>query len=95
MASISYQKRQAKNNYEWYKKSVWHELRDAYANPSVNKERAWFHCISLMAAYNGHDIRIISRNTYMFTAGFEFEDKETGVCKFMYITPNYEIEIEL
>ena len=45
-------------------------LYNVYNNPSMAKRRAWVYCEQLCGEYNGHDLRIASYNTYMFTADF-------------------------
>lgn len=87
--------RTAKANYQWYLKSSLDTLDKAYGQYSANKARAWNYCRELCYRKHGHDLRIVNANTFVFTAGFEFEDPESGVCKFMYITPNYDTEIEI
>lgn len=47
-----------------------------------------------MNKYNGWGLKVLSYNTFMFTAGFLFENKETGVIQMMYITPNYDVAVD-
>ena len=47
-----------------------------------------------MNKYEGWGLKVLSYNTFMFTAAFLFEDKETGVIQMMYITPNYDIAVD-
>ena len=87
--------RTAKTNYQYYKRSDMRSLDDAYTSASNAKHKAWRYCIELCYKMNGHDLKVINKNTFVFTAGFEFVDDESGVCKFMYITPNYDTAIEI
>ena len=83
--------RRAENAYEAYQRSELRTLRDAYGRFSYKKQKAWDECSLLCRENNGHDLKIITHNTYMFTAGFEFED-ENGPA-FMYITPSGYIAV--
>lgn len=78
-----------KANYENFLRSDMETLWDAYAKPSTRKEAAWEYCKNLCAKYEGYGLRVISKNTFMFTAGFLFLST-SGKEKFMYITPNYD-----
>lgn len=69
-------------------------LDNAYGTHSYNKDRAWIYCENLQAQYNGWGLKVISYNTFIFTAGFYFTDKDTGVLRFMYITPSYDTPID-
>ena len=69
-------------------------LEDVYKSYSIYKARAWSYCKELMQDYCGYNLRVISHNSNIFTAGFEFQD-EFGVNYFMYITPTYDIMIEV
>ncbi len=95
---MGYSKRErerlAQANIPRYEKSSWYGLADAYGRYSYNKERAWQYCKNLMEKKDGYGLKIISKNTFIFTAGFEFTDPETGVVKFMYITPTYDTEVD-
>lgn len=87
--------KQGKWNYEQYEKSNWYTLWDAYDSPSYNKEKAWDYCCKLFAKLNGTGLKVISKNTYVFTAGFEFEVEDTGEIAFCYITPSYDRYYEI
>lgn len=93
--ATSYQKRTAIVNIKSWKNSRYTDLYSAYGTPSVKKKDAWDYCIRKKLEYNGSNLKVISRNTYMFTAGFEYVDKETGECMFMFITPNYDISVPI
>lgn len=92
--TIAQQKRTAKGNINRYKASDLYSLYCAYAKPSIRKINAWEYCVNLMNKMGGFGLKIISYNTFMFTAAFVFDD-ENGVEKMMYITPNYDIAIVL
>ena len=70
-------------------------LSDVYGSYSCNKARAMTYCLDLMAQLNGHDLRIVSHNTMVFSVAFVFEDKDTGVCQMAYITRDYDRYFEL
>lgn len=78
----------AKGNYEAYLRSEKYSLFDAYDRPSTHKEAAWDYCKDLCAQYDGYGLKVISKNTFIFTAGFLFLST-SGKQMFMFITPNY------
>ena len=91
----SYQIRAAKRAAETLaKRGGLGNLWQAYDRPSQAKENAWNYCETLQAKYNGFGLEVITKNTCVFTAGFLFEDPETGVLKFMHITPSYDTIID-
>ena len=61
-------------------------LDNCYERPSQAKWDAMDDCKALMRELNGHDMRIISYNKFMFTCGFKFTD-ENSLPSFAYITP--------
>lgn len=69
-------------------------LSDVYGKWSKAKENAFDYCQRLMAEYRGWNLKILSANTFMFTAGFEFENPETGAIAIMYITPSKNEAVE-
>lgn len=77
-------------DYRWTYSSIF----QAYGRPSSAKISAWEHCERLRDEFNGTNLRVLSRNTFMFTAGFEFED-ENGVINYMLITPTVEMYAEV
>jgi hypothetical protein len=93
MKNTTADKRQALGHYEMYKRSSATTLRDVYDSWSRAKENAYEYCRNLMAEKNGHGFRIITANTFMFTAGFEFE--EDGKQMFMYITKTKDVAVEI
>ena len=87
--------RAAHAHYPAYFRSNATDLYDVYSRCSAAKRHAWDYCRKLCLDKNGRGLRIISGNSFMFTAGFEFPDPETGVRMFMYITPNYDVAVEV
>ena len=75
--------------YTNYTRSTARTLRDVYSTYSRAKESAFDYCRALCYEHGGHDLRIISANTFTFTAGFVFT-AEDGRDAFMYITPSYD-----
>lgn len=73
---------------ELYEKSSARCLADVYGTYSHAKAEAFKYCQRLMAEHDGFDLRILSSNTYMFTAAFGFWSEDTGEMLLMYITPN-------
>lgn len=94
MTNTSYQKRTAKSNINRYNQSAAYCLRDVYGRYSEAKEKAFKYCLNLMYEYNGRDLKIISHNSFMFTAAFIFNDPDTGVIQFMFITPSYDCIVD-
>ena len=92
---MSKRERTALNNYTWYLNSTMRDLNDAYTTYSAAKARAFSYCKDLQYRLSGYDFKIISKNSFMFTAGFTFADPETGVLKFMHITPSYDTAVEI
>lgn len=86
-------KRQALSRYESYKRSNATSLYHVYSSYSHAKAEAWEYCVRLMGEKDGHGLRIISSNSYMFTAGFEYE--EDGKQMFMYISPSKDVAVEV
>ena len=85
----------ARSAYNQYRElPLSYTLDEAYSSHSYNKDRAWRYCENLQAQYEGWGLKVISHNTFIFTAGFYFIDKDTGVLRFMYITPTYDTPID-
>ena len=61
--------------YKWSKGSIW----SAYAKPSWAKESAWLDCKAYMHELGGENITVRSRNCFMFTAMFTY-DNGTKLC---------------
>jgi hypothetical protein len=87
------EKRQALSHYDAYKRSTARQLRDVYGTYSQAKDKAWDDCINLLLDYGGYDLKVITANGWMFTAGFMFEDD--GKTMFMYITKGKHIAVEV
>lgn len=81
--------------FSYYINGTMTSLYDAYKSFSPAKVQAWDYCRRLCYERGGHGLKVLTANTFRFTAGFTFEDRETGECKFMYITPNYNTEISI
>lgn len=94
MATNSYMKRTARGNYGAYLNSDAYDISQAYGRYSTAKSRAWEYCRELCERLGGYALKVINHNTFTFTAGFESIDPETGVVRFTYITPNYDITID-
>ena len=92
---MTQQERTAKANIERWQESIDYSLDDAYGRYSANKARAWRHCESVRKAHLGSALKVVSHNTFMFTAGFQFVDQESGVVKYMHITPTSETAVDM
>ena len=84
----------ARQNFKAWQQSSATELSDIYGKYSTRKISAWRNCRYLCQDYDGWNLKLVNHNSFVFTAGFEYVDKETGVLKFMYITPSYNTSIE-
>ncbi len=69
-------------------------LADAYGSYSKAKADAWKYCEEKRDKYDGWGLKVLSHNTYMFTAGFEFENPETGAVALCIITPSKDFAFE-
>lgn len=74
--------------YEDWKRSEMYELYHAYGSASTAKWNAWEYCKRLCRDMNGEGLKVISKNTFQFTVGFEYPSEETGEIMFAYITAN-------
>lgn len=81
-------------NFERYACST-ETLFTAYGKPSVAKQAVWGNLIRECAENGGMDLRVVSHNTMVFTAGYLFPDPETGVVMFKYIAPTWSAVIEM
>ena len=77
-----------------YERATATSLDEVYGRYSAKKKEAFEYCRNLMMKYNGWGLKILSYNTFMFTAGFEFTDEETGAINIMYITPSKDKAVE-
>ena len=95
MATRAYQKRMAKSNIMAWRNSRYTDLRSAYGRYSKDKADAWDYCMKLCSEKNGEGLKVISANSWRFTAGFVYPDAETGELMFMYITKEYDQPVSL
>ena len=77
-----------------YERATATTLAEVYGRDSAKKKEAFDYCQKLMAKHNGWGLKILSHNTFVFTAGFEFVSDETGAINIMYITPSRETAVE-
>lgn len=77
-----------------YNESTAHSLNDVYGKCSNAKRDAWNYCKGLMDKFNGKELKVLSFNTFCFTAGFRFID-EDGINCLMYITPTKDEIIKI
>ena len=93
---INEQKKSALGHLEQWKRSRAGSLSDVYrTGGSSRKQAAWRHCQRTCEYLNGTNLKIVSHNVNIFTAGFQFVNPETGVVQFFYITPSYEIAVDM
>ena len=85
----NYAIRETKRNYPNYLKSSDTRLSDCYKSHSDRKRSAWAYCMELCYKLNGQNLRVVSHNMNIFTAGFIFKN-ETGQWCYMHITPTYD-----
>lgn len=93
--ATNYKINQAKRAYNAYLRSNLHSLNDCYKSYSIYKGHAFNYCEKVCCDLKGIGPKIISHNLHFFTYGFEYQHPETGVVMFYYITPNYEVAIEI
>ena len=84
---MTQREKRAEQAYEQYKNSDLSNLYKAYGRPSQKKLEAWNDCSKLLREYEGSDLRVITYNTFVFTAGFTFVG-EDNIRRFIYITPS-------
>lgn len=87
--------RQARKHYNAWERSEDYALEFAYNSFSAHKAQAWRYCQTKQAELNGNGLKIISHNTCIFTAGFEYYDEKAQTLKFYYITPSYECAVDI
>lgn len=92
---MTQQERTAKANIQRWKASTDTSLSDVYKTNSTAKDRAWKYCQELCEKYNGTGLKVVSHNQMIFTAGFQFVDKDTGVLRYMHITPSYDTAVDM
>lgn len=69
-------------------------LSECYVRYSEAKERAYRRCHNICYEMNGWGFRIMSYNSQMFTCGWLYEDKETGVIMLNVETAYNSYQIE-
>lgn len=84
-------KKQVADYYERWLRLPTRDLDDAYGRYSAAKAVAWRDCERRCAEKDGYCLSVITYNTNVFTAGFEY-DGEMGKM-FYVITPSYTGEI--
>lgn len=82
-----------REKYNSYLNSNYQNIFQAYEKPSSKKIAAWKYCQNLCNKYFGKDLKVVSKNTFTFTAGF-ISDLD-GKIYFIYITPKNDRYIEL
>lgn len=87
--------RQARKRYNAWERSEDYALEFVYNSFSTRKARAWRYCQEKQAELNGYGLKVISHNTSIFTAGFEYYDEKTQTVKFYYITPSYDCAVDI
>jgi len=80
-------------NITTYNYSTNYSIYDAYERPSRKKVNAWDYCKKLCEKYKGSNLKVVSFNTFIFTAGFTFTDPETKEEMYMHITPTYNTPV--
>lgn len=76
--------------YERWQRSTDYELWNVYDNYSDNKENVMDYCRELQFCLDDKGLKIISRNSRVFTVGFEFYHPYAGELCFAYITRDYK-----
>lgn len=88
------ERERAEYNYKVWEMSEKDSIYKAYKRPSFAKYKAFERCREMCRNDDGWGCKVVSTNCSTFTAGYEYADKESGVCKFVYITPWNVYEIE-
>lgn len=65
-------------------------LYEVYGRHSAAKDAAWSYCRALCYQHHGRDLRVLTANTFHFTAAFLYEDEETGLTMIMRITKAHD-----
>ena len=87
--------RQARKHYNAWERSEDYALEFVYNSFSTRKAQAWRRCQEKQAELNGYGLKVISHNTSIFTAGFEYYDEKAQTVKFYYITPLYDCAVDI
>ena len=80
--------------FSMYLSSNMTSLSDCYKSFSARKKSAWNYCLGLMADLDGNNLKVVSYNVNIFTAGFLFIDKDGEPC-YMHVTPSYDQAIKI
>ena len=75
---------------EMHDRATARDLKDVYGRYSTSKEKAWDYCFDMYCELYGWDFKIISYNTFQFTVGFYFYNKDLGNVCFAYITKDQD-----
>ena len=70
MKIINNNTKQAERYINAYNRSSMYDLQDAYVKPSTRKTRADYNCRMMMQEEGGHGYKIISYNTFQFSAAW-------------------------
>lgn len=89
------QQKQAISKINTWKNSTDTQLSDVYGRHSTAKDEAFEYCKNLCRKLNGTRLRIVTHNLNVFTAGFQYADKDTGVLYYMHITPTCDTAVEM
>lgn len=93
--TVSAMKRQAKGAYATYKRSNMKTIEDAYTTCSRKKHEEFNKWWWIYHKMQWRNLRIIHKNSYYFSLGFEYDDEETGEPMFMHITASHHIAVPL
>lgn len=63
-------KKQEKQIYDKYQQSTYYRLEHCYNNPSIRKRQVYNYLIDECTLNDGYNLRIMSYNCQMFTAGY-------------------------
>lgn len=86
--------RNALSHIDAFKASTDYSLDTCYGRYSKAKANAWDYCKELCYRLGWWGLKVITHNVNIFTAGFLFTDEQTGVIRFMYITPSYDVSVD-
>ena len=68
----------------------YHDIFEAYKNPSVYKVRAFEYCKELCGKLHGYDLIISAAGCQTFSVCFKFRERGTGRPCYAYITRDYD-----
>lgn len=84
-----------KRYQQCYNRSTDSNLYDAYGSFSKAKATAWDYCLEKCYKMSGRGLKVLTHNSFMFTAGFEFVNPETGAVALCIITPSEDFAFEV